>query len=348
MEKKKVIFLYTELAGYFLACCNKLLDSGFEVHIIRWPVNSEAPFIFRFDSRLNLYDRSSFNRTSLLHWIEKENPDLLFCLGWIDKDYLYASKKSNIKGKKVVVLDNHWKGNFKQRAGVFYSRLNIVPFFDYVWVPGKRQKHFAEKMGFKKEKIAEGYYCADTDLFSDIGFKRLSDANYKIPKKFVYIGRYYEFKGIQDLVSAFSLISDVERKGWELHCFGTGHYNPPIVPNVFHHGFIQPDSFAKILFQYGAFVIPSHIEPWGVVVHEMAMAGFPIIASDAVASADLFLKSQENGFLFKYGHVLELKKALLKIINLTETELMNFAISSMEKGKCITTESWVNQLKLFC
>ena len=43
--KPKIVFLYSEVAGYFLACAKELANSA-EVLIVRWPVNSEAPFQF--------------------------------------------------------------------------------------------------------------------------------------------------------------------------------------------------------------------------------------------------------------------------------------------------------------
>ena len=41
----KFVFLYTEIAEYFLACCKELSKHG-QIHIIRWPINKEAPFQF--------------------------------------------------------------------------------------------------------------------------------------------------------------------------------------------------------------------------------------------------------------------------------------------------------------
>jgi glycosyltransferase involved in cell wall biosynthesis len=57
------------------------------------------------------------------------------------------------------------------------------------------------------------------------------------------------------------------------------------------------------------FVIPSMMEPWGLVVNEAMNAGKAIIASDRVGCApDLVRRS--NGFIFKAGDVADLARTL--------------------------------------
>ena len=59
----RIVFLYTELAGYFLACINELTKrDDVEVHIFRWPVNKEAPFNFNFNNKVKIYNRNDFNK----------------------------------------------------------------------------------------------------------------------------------------------------------------------------------------------------------------------------------------------------------------------------------------------
>ena len=42
----RILFLYSELAGYFIACAKELGRAEWveAVRIIHWPVNPEAPF----------------------------------------------------------------------------------------------------------------------------------------------------------------------------------------------------------------------------------------------------------------------------------------------------------------
>ena len=44
--------------------------------------------------------------------------------------------------------------------------------------------------------------------------------------------------------------------------------------------------------------MPSKKEPWGVVLQEMAIAGLPLLTSQHVGAATMFLEEHENGLVF--------------------------------------------------
>src|SRR5665213_612416 len=114
MKQPNIIFLYTEIAPYFLACCNKLAeDYDVNIHIIRYPTNNEAPFVFFSQQNIHLYNRKDYTRASLTDLIEKTNPSIIICSGWIDKDYLHICKEHVNKIPTVLTLDTHWRGDIK-------------------------------------------------------------------------------------------------------------------------------------------------------------------------------------------------------------------------------------------
>ncbi|MBK9192930.1 MAG: hypothetical protein IPM77_16325 [Crocinitomicaceae bacterium] len=114
MTRAKVVFLYTEIAGYFLSCVKELSVSA-DVLIVRWPVNSEAPFDLKGYPGLEIIDRTKIQESDLQKKVKDFNPDILVCSGWIDKGYLKIAKSFSKKIPVVVSLDNHWKGTLKQR-----------------------------------------------------------------------------------------------------------------------------------------------------------------------------------------------------------------------------------------
>lgn len=76
------------------------------------------------------------------------------------------------------------------------------------------------------------------------------------------------------------------------------------------HDFAPPAECARLMGQSGVFVLPSRIDHWGVVIHEAACAGLPIIASrTSYASADL-VTDGDNGCVFDAGDVDALARAL--------------------------------------
>ena len=43
---KKIVILFTELSGYMLKCFDLAQKDNFQIHVINYPVNKEAPFQF--------------------------------------------------------------------------------------------------------------------------------------------------------------------------------------------------------------------------------------------------------------------------------------------------------------
>jgi glycosyltransferase involved in cell wall biosynthesis len=48
----------------------------------------------------------------------------------------------------------------------------------------------------------------------------------------------------------------------------------------------------------GAFILPSTVEAWGVVIHEATCAGLPILASRACGAVANLVRDGYNGFSF--------------------------------------------------
>ena len=73
MHKKKVFFLYTEVATYFTSCIEELSPAA-EIHVIRYPVNKEAPFEFKNkDSSIKFYERNDYSYSDLLKLVNSIN-----------------------------------------------------------------------------------------------------------------------------------------------------------------------------------------------------------------------------------------------------------------------------------
>jgi glycosyltransferase involved in cell wall biosynthesis len=342
-ENPRVLFLYTELAGYTLACLNALASAGAEVHVVRRPVNKEAPFIFDGGGKVLFYERSQLSRTSLLELTEEIQPSLIVVSGWIDKDYLYIARKLRKRGQLVLAFDNQWTASLRQRIAGLVARCSFVRNFDHVWVPGQRQAEFARKLGFKAEQIHYGFYSCDSNLYNAYFESGKAGKEKCFPKRFVFVGRYYEFKGIQDLWDAFAALQKEKERGWELWCLGTGDITPMQFPGIRHFGFVQPDQMEQIIKESGVFIMPSHFEPWGVAVHEFAAAGFPLLCSDKVGAADAFLNLGINGYIYEAGDVEGLKNNMRKFTVMPDNQLLEMGRLSHVLSKSISPDSWAQE-----
>jgi glycosyltransferase involved in cell wall biosynthesis len=345
-NKVRLLILYTELAAYTLACLEKFctLYPGATVLLIHWPVNKEAPFQFGMTSDVKAIPRDSLDQRSLLEKAESFSPDLILCSGWVDKEYVAVCKKYSGKIPTVLLMDNKWEGNLKQHLASLVSSATFIRNFSHAWVPGEAQKKFALKLGFIEKNIRTGFYSADTEHFSEVGKKMSHQKKEKYPHRFIYVGRYYDFKGVNEMWSAFEKLRRESKTDWELWCAGTGDIVPPAIEGVRHFGFVQPSQLEELMKETSVFILPSKVEPWGVVVHEFAAAGFPLLLSDKVGAAEKFLEEGKNGFSFKAGDVNEIFTAMKKIMTMTPEQLLEMGEKSRQLASAITTETWARTL----
>ncbi len=340
----RILFLYTEVAGYFLSSLEELLKRDTEILVVKWPVNTEAPFEFDPGSRIKMAERKSLTDLKLHTLVAEFRPDIIYCSGWIDKGYLDVCKKYTGRIPVIVGLDNHWKGTIKQHLAALVSGFSIRKIFSHVWIPGEPQREYARKLGFERDSTLEGFYTADTTRFLDLGKKYLQAKAMSFPKKFIFVGRYFDFKGVTDLWEAFSSFKERTGSEWELWCLGTGNIRPVSTTGISHFGFVQPDRMDRFIRETGVFVLPSRFEPWGVVVHEFAAAGFPLILSDEVGAGSAFLEDGNNGMKFKAGDVSELESCLKKMSKFSDEKLARMGQLSMEAASYITPETWSDTL----
>lgn len=344
----KILFLYSEIAGYFLAGLRHYVEVfGGEIHLVRWPVNPEAPFKFAPIAGVKVYERNEMSEIDLVQLAESLNPDLLYVTGWLDKSYLKVAKTMRSRGVKVVcALDNHWRGDLRQKIACLISPFFLKNRFSHIWVPGLYQYEFARRLGFPREKVLTGMYSADTPGFSKVFHEALSKKERNYPKTLLFVGRLVEVKGIKEMVRAFVQINQHFEKKWHLKIVGTGDLGEKELSgeNVSIHDFVQPEELPGLASDAGAFILPSRSEPWGVVLHEFAAAGLPLIASNACGAATAFLKPGYNGFSHVAGDEGSILKALKSLMALSDSELLKMGKRSHQLSKQITAGTWAATL----
>jgi glycosyltransferase involved in cell wall biosynthesis len=350
MPSPRILFLYTELAPYVLACFQALVKRhDVEVHVVRWPVNKEAPFELKADPRVKLIDRSTLDEAGLLSLAEQLQPSVIFASGWVDKGYLKVCRAMRAAGVPTVMCsDTAWRGDARQLAAVVSARLWLRRTFSHAWVTGKAQAMYAQRLGFAQDAIRTGFYAADVDLFAPLAaqFAVLKAGRY--PHRFLCVARYIPTKGHQLLCDAFAELCKAGEAGdWELWIAGTGELHEAVRRSpsgshtrIRHLGFVQAEALPEIMAQCGVFVLPSTYEPWGVVVHEHACAGFPMVLSSAVGAAERFLKEGENGHRFIAGDKGTLKNMMRMMMLSSDAELRAMGERSAQLGRQWSPAEW--------
>lgn len=333
----RILILYSELAGYFLSSLQALRARGAEIHLLRWPINPEAPFDFEEIPGVHSYARETYDTAGLLALAAEIKPDALYVAGWMDKGYTAVARHWRAQGKPVIcALDNHWRGDLRQWLASLSSRWYLQRMFSHLWVPGLHQYEFARRLGYAPSQIRTGMYCADVAPFLALPLRTAPST----PQELLYVGRFVAVKGVEELVAAF--VRAAAGRDWTLRMVGTGPLQGslPAHPQVVYQDFVQPAALPALAAAASAFILPSYFEPWGVVLHEFAAAGLPLLASDACGSATAFMRDGYNGFSFRAGSEQAMQRAIQGLFDSSASALQAMGQRSRALSYQLTPESW--------
>lgn len=342
-----ILILYTELAGYIKVSLEYFARQNpqFHIHLVVYPVNDEAPFDFQFSQAFTVYNRKQYTANQLIELEKAIQPQAILCSGWIDKGYLAVCSQSKAP-IKTLVFDTLWAASLKQRALQILAPVFILSRFNRCWVPGQPQKQYALKLGFKDNQIYTGFYCGDTLTFESFQSHPPLNNN----KKLLCVARYIPQKNLEFLWHCFLNSNLVlQNQGWELWCVGTGALfeNRTLAHQIKHFGFIQPHDLKPFVQQCDYFVLPSLFEPWGVVVHEFAAAGMPLILSNQVGAASQFLIPTQNGFAFNPNKPQELIQIFNALPSIPPQTYQSMSQLSVQQAQSVSLKQWAqNALSL--
>lgn len=284
-----------------------------------------------------------------VHWVDARSrtswaalglavPQVYFQSGWAYPAFNALGDEVRAAGGKVCLLmDNNWRGSFRQMLGAIWFRLCQRHKFAAVLVPGKSGRRLARWYGMPEGAIFEGMYGADPQLF----FNGLPLADR--PKRIIFVGQYIERKGCVPLARAFASIAH-RLPGWELCMYGSGPLQStiPAHPQIKVHGFVQPEKLGELYRESRIFALPSVTEAWGLVVHEAALSGCQLLLSDAIGSAPDFA-TPLNARTFLTGNEKALSEALLALAS--EADLTAAQKCSLTMAKSHGPHVFTNQIK---
>ena len=339
---QRIAILYSKLAGYSAACQRELKkQTGAELLVIHWTSSSEAPFRSEIYDHIDYrYERDNLSARQITEILSEFNPDVILISGWMDKDYLKAARSLKKRGVKVIAgSDTQWNGSIRQQIGKLIAPFYLHTAIDVLWVTGDRQRHLAEKLGFKDSKCMTGFYACDWEKFNQAPKQEKN-------KAFLYVGRYIERKGIKILLDSYAKYRQEVDQPWELWMAGSGPLRDLIIEQdgVVDLGFVQPDEIPILMKRSSAFVLPSLYEPWGVVLQEAASAGLPLIASDACGASVHLIREERNGWTYRAKDTAGLKALLKRVSSLSSEESIKFGDKSSSLARQFTPALWSEKL----
>ncbi|WP_297338020.1 glycosyltransferase [Algoriphagus sp.] len=336
----RVLVLYSEVMPYTLGVLEEMeRRKNTEILLVYWDHLRLTPFSFEASSTLTAIPRSK------LSWPEAEklffdfDPTHIWTSGRMDQLYLKANlafKKSKPATIRIMGCDNQWKGTLKDKMRKVLGYWLYRKYFDFIWVPGPRQENFALNVGFSKSKIIPNLLTCSPEWF-----EHTSPLN---STRILYVGRLSANKNVQRLIDAFEALPSSIAATLFLRIVGSGN---PADYRVSHpHVEFYPFESQEELINHGKdsdlFCLPSIHEPFGVVVHEFAAMGLPLVLSDQVGSGPVFLKEGYNGYYFDPLNLSQLVQKLHDYYSLTLEEKIQMGKNSKSLARRISPKSAVD------
>jgi 1,2-diacylglycerol 3-alpha-glucosyltransferase len=222
--------------------------------------------------------------------------------------------------------------------------------FSAALVGGPRHADYLIRLGLASDRIAFGYNAIDNDAFargaeefrsSKSGREGLPSARY-----FVAVSRFVPEKNLPRLINAFaSYREQTESEPWDLVLCGGGPGEPAVetavresgVAQAIHRpGFLQAQALTRWLAHASAFVHPSLMEPWGLVVNEAAACGLPLLISARAGCVETLVPDPigTTGRRFDPDSVSEITDALRWMANTPEADRLAMGRRASEVVGC--------------
>jgi glycosyltransferase involved in cell wall biosynthesis len=190
---------------------------------------------------------------------------------------------------------------------------------------GIRSKEYLMSYGVSESKIS--YRCQAAALprnYSESGVLAHYESNWPAAQRaprYLYVGRLSSEKGIEDLFEAFRTVHG-HLPDAKLDIVGSGTLSESLKRRASRLGLDQSISFlgtkslediSVLLLNATALVLPSHSEPWGLVINESLSYGCPVVVSSACGCVPDLALDGVTGYSFEVGNVAQLARAMEEV-----------------------------------
>jgi len=337
---QRIFFLYTRVNGFVTSTLRQLARSGAceTIDMVYWDAAKANGSLFQLEEMagVTFHPRTGLDEDGLVDLLKDRSPTTIYISGWMDPGYIRALRRYRAAGHECVTvcgIDDQWHGRWRQHLGRLYFRLAYRRLIDCMWVAGKPQYHYARMFGYGHHQIIGNLLSADASRFQPIR---------EMAHRYVFVGRFDPVKGLDTLLAAHRSLPNALQAAWPLVLIGDGQLRAMVERARSAHitimPYLQPDALADELAKGGVGIMASTNEQWSVSLHEMALMGYPLIASVQCGAASEFLVHGFNGLLFRGGDVAGLAHAMRTIAELSQDELAKMAAASVDLGHRITPE----------
>jgi len=223
-----------------------------------------------------------------------------------------------------TVYDKAKRCRLKELAKSFFFR-----HCDGVFCYGIRSKEYVESYGVDEQKIY--YRCQAAalphryDAAAILGYYERKCGEAATRSRFLYVGRLAVEKGLYDLLEAFRYVHE-QLPETKLDIVGSGFLEGELLERtrglglesaVAFLGSKDPEDIGQLLMGSTALILPSHAEPWGLVVNEALSFGCPVVVSNICGCVPELVLDGVTGYAFPVGDVRALGSAMISAVRMS-------------------------------
>jgi glycosyltransferase involved in cell wall biosynthesis len=323
---RRLVLLTEIIAPYRISVFNVLARrAGLDLHVIFLAETDETLRQWRvykneicFSHQILPAWRWRAGKSSLLInrglWsaLNQVSPQVIICGGY---NYV-ASWEALLWARRHGVAFVLWSESNGQdarrgRPCVEFLKTYFLRHCDRFVVPGRASFEYLRSLGSPEASILTAPDAVDNSLFATQAENtRVHATEFReklgLPSRFIlFVGRLVPEKGIFDLLEAYAKLESSLRSEVGLVFAGDGISKEELVQQakrispgaICFPGFAQREDLAGLYALAETLVLPTHSDPWGLVVNEAMACGLPIVVSSvAGCSADL-VEDGWNGYV---------------------------------------------------
>lgn len=228
---------------------------------------------------------------------------------------------------------------------------------DGVICGGASHRRYLQALGVPESRIWDKYDVVDNEYFARGSAAaraepRLSTASQLSRAYFLYVGRLSPEKNLELLLQAYHGYRQVDPGGCGLAIVGDGPERDHLrevatqlgLEDIIWAGQHGVATLPGFYAHAKALVLPSLVEPWGLVVNEAMACGLPVIVSNRCGCAADLVREGENGWTFEPGEAEALRRHMLSIGKLDPVAYARMGDASRSIISAFTPQAFATNL----
>jgi len=364
--KRRLVILTELIAPYRIPVFNSLAGHPeIDLHVIflsetdrslrQWPVYKEE---IRFSHEVLPHWRRRIGKYNLLlnfgvgSSLDRIRPQAIVCGGYSYLSSWNAAVWARRKGVPLLLWSESTANDSRNARGIVESlKSRFLGCCRAFVVPGKSSFTYLCELGAPQQAIFTAPNAVDIDFFAGaaqgVNASQVRD-RLELPQRFfLYVGRLVIEKGIFELLRAYAKLDAEIRAKIGLVFVGDGPARTELLHRIAAEGlesvrsvgFLHREELGKLYAVAEALVLPTHSDPWGLVVNEAMSCGLPVVTTSVAGCAADLVEDGWNGYIVPPGDVNGLYAALNTLARQPESR-EQMGLRSAQRIRAYSPQTW--------